>query len=203
MDIWSYLAEHFDLPILDWIARVFRCAFMDKVMPIITIFGDDGIFWIACAVILILIPKYRKAGLSMGLALLMGLIVCNITLKPLVGRIRPYDYQLEHFGVQIKLLVESMHDFSFPSGHTIASFEAATALLIHNKKLGTPAMILAVLIAFSRLYLYVHYPTDVLASVVLGIGLAFLAAFLVAKGYKLYEVRKNAKTAWSDFNDLP
>ena len=195
MDIWSYLAEHFDLPILDWIARVFGCAFLDKVMPIITIFGDDGIFWIACAVILILIPKYRKAGLSMGLALLMGLIVCNITLKPLVGRIRPYDYQLEHFGVQIKLLVESMHDFSFPSGHTIASFEAATALLIHNKKLGTPAMILAVLIAFSRLYLYVHYPTDVLASVVLGIGLAFLAAFLVAKGYKLYEDRKNAKAA--------
>lgn len=195
MDIWSYLAEHFDLPILDWIARIFGCAFLDKVMPIITIFGDDGIFWIACAVILILIPKYRKAGLSMGLALLMGLIVCNITLKPLVGRIRPYDYQLEHFGVQIKLLVESMHDFSFPSGHTIASFEAATALLIHNKKLGTPAMILAVLIAFSRLYLYVHYPTDVLASVVLGIGLAFLAVFLVAKGYKLYEDRKNAKTA--------
>ena len=192
MDILSYLAEHFDLPILDWIARTLGCAFLDKVMPIITLFGDDGIFWIACAVILILIPKYRKAGLSMGLALLMGLIVCNITLKPLVARIRPYDYQLEHFGVQISLLVESMHDFSFPSGHTIASFEAATALLIHNKKLGIPAMILAVLIAFSRLYLYVHYPTDVLASVVLGIGLAFLATFLVAKGYKLYEKKKKA-----------
>ena len=203
MDIWSYLAEHFDLPILEWIAQTLRCGFLDKVMPIITLFGDDGIFWIACSVVLMLIPKCRKAGFSMGLALLMGLIVCNITLKPLVGRIRPYDYQLEHFGNKIPLLVESMHDFSFPSGHTIASFEAATALLIHNKKLGTPAMILAVLIAFSRLYLYVHYPTDVLASVVLGIGLAFLAAFLVAKGYKLYEVRKNAKTAWSDFNDLP
>lgn len=195
MDIWSYLAEHFDLPILEWIDGTMSCGFLDKVMPIITVFGDGGIFWIACAVILMLIPKYRKAGLSMGLALLFGLLLCNLTLKPLVGRIRPYDYQLQNFGKDITLLVESMHDFSFPSGHTIASFEAATALLIHNKKLGTPAMILAVLIAFSRLYLYVHYPTDVIASVILGIGLAFLASFLVGKGYKLYENRKNAKTA--------
>jgi len=181
MDIWSFLAERFDLPILDWIAGNLSCGLMDTLMPIITLFGDDGIFWIACAVILLLIPKTRKIGLSMGVALLIGLLVCNITLKPLVGRIRPYDYQLQHFGVEIRLLVDGLHDFSFPSGHTIASFEAATVLLIRNKKLGIPAMILAVLIAFSRLYLYVHYPTDVLASIVLGIGIAFLACFLVDK----------------------
>lgn len=190
MDILTYFAEHFDLPILDWIASNLTCAFMDTLMPIITLFGDDGIFWIACAVILLLIPKYRKIGFGMGAALLIGLLVCNLTLKPLVGRIRPYDYQLQNYGVQIKLLVDGLHDFSFPSGHTIASFEAATVLLIHNKKLGIPAMILAVLIAFSRLYLYVHYPTDVIASIVLGIGIAFLAVFLVNKGYGLWGQKK-------------
>ena len=190
MDIWSFLAESFDLPILDWIAGNLQCAFLDFIMPLITLLGDAGIFWIAMAVVMLFFPKYRKIGLSMGISLLIGLLLCNVTLKPLVGRIRPYDYQLENFGVQIKLLIEAQHDFSFPSGHTIASFEAATALMIRNRKLGIPAMVLAVLIAFSRLYLYVHYPTDVLASVVLGIGIAFLGCFLVDKGYGLYEAKK-------------
>lgn len=187
MDILSFLAEHFDLPILEWIAAHVHCAFLDAVMPLITLLGDDGIFWIACAVILLCIPKYRRAGLSMGAALLLGLLICNVTLKPLVARMRPYDYQWEYFGKSIELLIATPHDFSFPSGHTIASFEAATVLLIHSKKLGIPAMILAVLIAFSRMYLYVHYPTDVLASVVLGIGTAFLGSFLVRKGFQCYE----------------
>ena len=192
MDIWSYLAESFDLPILEWIAANLKCGFLDAVMPLITLLGDAGIFWILCSVAMILIPKTRKTGLSMGISLLIGLLVCNVTLKPLVGRIRPYDYQLQHFQKEIILLVEGLHDYSFPSGHTIASFEAATALLIGNKKLGIPAMILAVLIAFSRLYLYVHYPTDVLASIVLGIGIAFLGTFLVKKGFSLWETRKQA-----------
>lgn len=174
------LAVSFDLPILDWIQENLKNAFLDVVMPIITMFGDGGIFWIACAVILLCIPKTRKTGLGMGFALIMGLIVCNVTLKPLVGRIRPYDFQ-EQLGVVIPLLTERMHDYSFPSGHTIASFEAATVLLINNKKLGIPAMILAVLIAFSRLYLYVHYPTDVIFSVFAGILFAFLGNWLAGK----------------------
>lgn len=174
------LAVSFDLPILDWIQANLKNGFLNEVMPIITMFGDGGIFWIACAVILLCIPKTRKTGLGMAFALIMGLIVCNITLKPLVGRIRPYDFQ-EKLGVVIPLLTERMHDFSFPSGHTIASFEAATVLLINNKKLGIPAVILAVLIAFSRLYLYVHYPTDVIFSVFAGILFAFLGNWLAGK----------------------
>lgn len=174
------LAVSFDLPILDWIQANLKNAFLNVVMPFITMFGDGGIFWIACAVILLCIPKTRKTGLGMAFALIMGLIVCNITLKPLVGRIRPYDFQ-EKLGVVIPLLTERMHDYSFPSGHTIASFEAATVLLINNKKLGIPAMILAVLIAFSRLYLYVHYPTDVIFSVFAGILFAFLGNWLAGK----------------------
>ncbi len=186
----SFLAENFDLPILDWIASNLKCAFLDTVMPLITVLGDAGIFWIAVAVLMLLIPKYRKIGLGMGVALIMGLLVCNITLKPLVARMRPYDYQWEHFGIQIDLLIAAQHDFSFPSGHTIASFEAATVILLGNKKLGIPAMILAALIAFSRMYLYVHYPTDVLFSVALGIAFAYLGRYLVNKGYEHYERKK-------------
>ena len=113
-------------------------------------------------------------------SLLLGLVVCNITLKPLVGRIRPYDLQ-EQLGVTIPLLTDRMHDYSFPSGHTIASFEASVVLLKNNKWMGIPAVILAVLIAFSRLYLYVHYPTDVIFSVFAGILFAFLGDALANK----------------------
>ena len=172
------LAVSFDLPILDWIQAHLQCGFMDAVMPIITLFGEGGIFWIAWSVILLIIPKTRKTGLSMIIALLLGLLVCNVTLKPLVARIRPYDLQEQEFGIFINLLIERQHDFSFPSGHTIASFEAAVALLKHSRKMGIPALILAILVSFSRLYLYVHYPTDVLVSVVLGTAFAFLGCAL-------------------------
>ena len=160
-------AISFDLPILDWIQANLQSGFMDTFMPFITKFGDHGTFWMIVAALLFLFPKTRKTGLGMAIAMMIGLLVCNVTLKPLVGRIRPYDLQAE-LGVTIQLLGERMHDFSFPSGHTIASFEAAVVMLKNSKKMGIPAMILAVLISFSRLYLYVHYPTDVIASVILG-----------------------------------
>lgn len=176
----SACAISFDLPILDWIQANMQSGFMDKFMPFITVFGDAGIFWMVCSALLLIFPKTRKTGLGMFFAMMIGLIVCNITLKPLVARIRPYDLQAE-LGVTIRLLCEAQHDFSFPSGHTIASFEAAVVMLKNSKKLGIPAMILAILISFSRLYLYVHYPTDVLASVILGTLFALIGDAIAAK----------------------
>ena len=175
------IAISFDLPILDWIAANLWCPVLDAVMPVITLLGDAGIFWIAVAVLFIFTKKYRKIGIGMMLALMMGLLVCNIWLKPTIARIRPYDFQLLHFAKEIPLLDGTMHDFSFPSGHTIASFEAAVVILLGSKKLGIPAMILACLIAFSRLYLYVHYPTDVIVSVILGTILALIGWALAQK----------------------
>ena len=175
------LAVSFDLPILDWIAANLWCPVLDVVMPIITLLGDAGIFWIAVAVLFMITKKHRKTGIGMMLALMMGLLICNIWLKPTVARIRPYDFQMEYFLKEIPLLAGGMHDFSFPSGHTIASFEAAVVILLNNRKLGVPAMILAFLIAFSRLYLYVHYPTDVIFSIILGTALAFLGNWLAQK----------------------
>ena len=175
------LAVSFDLPILDWIAANLWCPVLDVAMPIITLLGDAGIFWIAVSVLFMISKKYRKTGIGMMLALLMGLLVCNIWLKPTVARMRPYDFQMQYFLKEIPLLAGAMHDFSFPSGHTIASFEAAVVIILNNKKLGIAAMILACLIAFSRLYLYVHYPTDVIFSVILGTAFAFLGNFLAQK----------------------
>ena len=175
------LAVSFDLPILDWIAANLWCPVLDTVMPIITMFGDGGIFWIAISVILLFTKKYRKTGLSMAFALSMGLLICNIILKPGVARIRPYDFQMEYFSREIQLIAGGMHDFSFPSGHTIASFEACTALMLGNKKFGIPATVLAVLVAFSRLYLYLHYPTDVIVSIILGTLFGILGTYFASK----------------------
>ena len=174
MNLFSLLAEGFDLPILDWIAANLWCPLLDAVMPVITVLGDAGIFWMVIAAALLLFKKTRRVGLGMGIAMLMGLLLCNLTLNPLCQRPRPYDYQFDVFNKLIPLLIEQQHDFSFPSGHTIASFEAAGVIALNNKKWGIPALILASLIAFSRLYLYVHYPTDVLVSVLLGLALAFV-----------------------------
>lgn len=173
------MTECFDLPILYWIQEHLRCAFFDWLMPVITTLGNGGGIWIMLAVVLLCQPKYRRLGLKMGAALLIGLLLCNLTLKPLVARIRPYDYVAEHWGITVPLLVDAPRDFSFPSGHTIASFEAATVLVLHHRKWGVSALVLAGLIAFSRLYLFVHYPTDVLTSVVLGVGIGLLASWLV------------------------
>ena len=191
--ILNQLAVSFDLPILEWIQANMQNGFLDFIMPIITLFGDAGIFWIAWSVLLILFPRTRKIGLGMGFALMMGLVLCNMTLKPLVARVRPYDFQLSEFKKVIPLLIDAQHDFSFPSGHTIASFEAAVVLLKNSKKMGIPAMILAVLIAFSRMYLYVHYPTDVIASIILGTILAFIGDAIAAKVAPKLGARKKGK----------
>lgn len=167
LELLNSWAVSFDLPILDWIQANMANPFLDLIMPWITILGDAGIFWMAVAAILLFTKKHRQTGLGMAFAMMMGLVVCNMILKPWVGRIRPYDFQ-EELGVTIQLLIDKQHDFSFPSGHTIASFEACTVMMLGSRKLGIPATLLAILIAFSRLYLYVHYPTDVIASVILG-----------------------------------
>lgn len=184
------LAVRFDLPILDWIADNLWCPALDVLMPLITLLGEAGIFWIAVAVLFLITKKYRKTGLGMAFALMLGLLVCNILLKPAIARIRPYDFQEQHFGIIINLLIEKQHDFSFPSGHTIASFEAAVVILLNNKKLGIPALILAVLIAFSRLYLYIHYPTDVFFAVILGTLFAFLGNWLAQKIFDAIAAKK-------------
>lgn len=163
-----------ELGILDYIQTHFRCDFLDWFFSTITRLADSGIFWILLAVVFLCFKRTRKTGLMMGVALLCGLLVCNITLKPLIARIRPYDLNPE-----VILLIDRLSDFSFPSGHTLSSFEGATVLMIRDKRFGIPALILAILIALSRLYLYVHYPTDVFVGVLLGILFGHLGVLIV------------------------
>ena len=153
-----------DLAILDFMQAHLSCGFLDTVMPALTRLGDSGVIWIVLAAALLLFPRTRKYGLAAALALVIGALLCNVTLKPLVARLRPFEIA----DTMRQLLIDPPSDFSFPSGHTTSSFAAATALAAARARGGLAAMILAAVIAFSRLYLYVHYPTDVIAGALIG-----------------------------------
>ena len=173
-----------ELSILDWI-QTLHTPFLDKIMVFITRLGDAGIIWIVLSIVLLLIPKTRKSGAVMVVALVVDVLLCNIVLKNLVARTRPYDVN-----TGVHLLVAKLHDYSFPSGHTAASFASVTALyLAGEKKLWKFALVLACLIAISRLYLYVHYPTDVLGGVLVGIAAGY-GGYRVVKALEQYKKEK-------------
>ena len=148
----------------------------------ITSLGNAGVIWILLALFFLIFPKTRRAGLAGVAALLLSLLVNNILLKNMIARIRPFEL-IEG----LTFLGKKPIDFSFPSGHTAASFAAATAFYSFlPKKAGIPLLVLAGLIAFSRLYLGVHFPTDVVAGALDGILLGLLSVKIVT-----YKDRKN------------
>lgn len=163
------------------------CSFLDAVFSILTHLGDHGLLWILLAAAFLFFRKTRRMGFEMGLALTIGLIICNLVLKKLTMRVRPYD-----FDPAIRLLIAPEHDYSFPSGHAVASFEGAVTIFRHNRKWGALALVGASLIALSRLYVGVHYPTDVLCGTIIGIVNAFLAAWIIEWIVRVYKKKKTA-----------
>ena len=168
---------HIDGQILLWIQEYLRFPALTSVMKDITNLGNAGILWILITIVLLLDKKTRNVGYMSALALIGSLIVDNILLKNLVARTRPYEVV-----DGLKLLIEKQSDYSFPSGHTGSSFASAIVLWKElPKKYGVMALIVAVLIAYSRLYVGVHYPSDVLAGVLIGTVLALVSVWLGKK----------------------
>ena len=157
---------------------------LDTIMLLITYLGEGGIFWIAIGVICLCLKKHRKMGLQLLLSMLATFIIGNLILKNIFARPRPCDID-----TAVQLLLERPHGHSFPSGHTINSMVAAVALFLNNKKIGIPAIIIATLIGFSRMYLFVHFPTDVLG----GIVIAIILAIAVDWGFREYSIRQAQK----------
>ena len=148
--------------LLDGIQKL-HTPLLTGIMSFITMLGEAGWFWIVLGVLLLCTKKYRHCGTAVLLALLLDWVAANIILKPLVARPRPCWIR-----DSIELLVRVPKDYSFPSGHTMASFAAAGALFFTERRFGIAALVLAVLMGISRLYFYVHFPTDVLAGMILG-----------------------------------
>lgn len=112
-----------ELAILDYIQEFMRCSFLDMLMPAVTALGNYGILWIALSALLLCFPKTRRIGIVMSVSLIIEIVLCNVILKPAAARVRPFDVNM---GIQ--LLIRAPKDFSFPSGHTGASFAAAAEI---------------------------------------------------------------------------
>lgn len=146
-------------------------------MPKISAMANLGIIWILIACIMFLTEKHKKTGSILIKALLISTFVCNVLLKPIFDRVRPFDAD-ENIECRIK---KAPGDPSFPSGHTMASFVAATVILCTSPVLGFPAFVLAFFVALSRLYLLVHYPSDVIVGSWLGAVIGALSVFRFGK----------------------
>lgn len=169
-----------EIRILDWIQSL-HTPVTDILMCFVTKLGNAGMIWILLAAILIFIPKKRRSGAILAVALCVEVLLCNGILKNLFCRIRPCDINMS-----IQLLIARPDDFSFPSGHTASSFAAVAALyLAREKRLWKLALVLAVLIGFSRMYLYVHYPTDIVGGVIVGIAAGYIGYRIIKKLQKM------------------
>lgn len=196
---------NFDLSVFQWIQSI-QNEFFDALMVGITTLGNGGAVFIAIGLALLFTKKYRKAGLAVLVALLVMLLCNDLFLKEFFARPRPFNlfetnpekYAFWGKGYIYPELISKPTSFSFPSGHTASAFAAASALLWHNRKFGIPTTIFAALMGFSRIYVEVHYCTDVIAGVISGTICAFVAVVIVK--YLFSVVDKGLDKAFAKFN---
>ncbi|MCI8400049.1 MAG: phosphatase PAP2 family protein [Oscillibacter sp.] len=167
--------QGFELAVLDGIQGL-RCGWLDAVVVFVSWLGNNGLIWILLAAVLLALRKQRRTGLCVCFGLVLDLLLCNLLLKPLIGRGRPFLLRPE-----LVLLVPPPGDASFPSGHTAAGFAAVLALWGAGSPLWRPALGLAAVMGFSRLYLYVHWPSDVLGGVLVGGVAGWAGALLIRR----------------------
>lgn len=178
------IIQQLDDTILLFLSTHLHTLFMDKFMVFMTALGNSSCLWSAMTVFLLLSRKERKWGILLAIGLLLELLLCDGILKPLIARERPFT-RLDGYPD----LIRAPLSYSFPSGHTMSSFTAAVILFLRQKSSGIFFLVLASLIGFSRLYLFVHYPSDVLAGALLG---TVLALFLT-KQYGNFELLSQQK----------
>lgn len=161
---------------------------LDGIMKFFSTLGDAGALWIAIGLIMLIPPKTRKWGVQMLVAITVTFIIGNLIIKNLFHRDRPY---VQIPGIDDLRLVRKPSEYSFPSGHTMNGFTASISMLFWDKRFGIPALIVAAIIAFSRMYNEVHFPTDIIA----GIGIGVVSACCVQIVFRKLEQKKAAKKA--------
>lgn len=168
-----------DFQILNFIQEHIRNAFLDPVMAVLGYLGEAGAVWIILAIVLLFFRKTRPAGVCMLAAMALGYLIGDIGIKHLVARPRPFLVNTD-----VDLYINAPTSHSFPSGHSTASFAAVTSLfgmLKEKRWIAYSALGLAILIVFSRLYNYVHYPSDVLCGILLGVICGLVMALIFKK----------------------
>lgn len=150
--------------------------FWDSFMVFVSHLGDAGFVWIIVVLTLLISKKYRKVGIIAAVSLTVCFVTGNYLIKPLVGRIRPCNLYPD-----LRMIVPCLTDYSFPSMHTATAFSVSAVLFRHNKLMGIPAIILSVFIALSRVYLNLHFATDIVCGALYGIIFALFTDIVIKK----------------------
>ncbi len=140
--------------------------------------GSLGQIWIIVGFVLLLIPKTRKCGAAVLLSYVVSFLIGNEWLKDLIARPRPCAVDST-----VSLIVKKPSSFSCPSVHTYLAFSSAAAIFHYYKKAGIGVFVFAALVGFSRMYFFVHYPTDILFGAVLGVVTALIVCMLLDRIY--------------------
>jgi undecaprenyl-diphosphatase len=173
--------QSIDNTVIFFVQNYFHNPALDNLMVFLSTIGNTGAVWLLLAALFLFFPRYRKYGVMILLALLFTSLTGEILLKHLVQRVRPCNADL-----LMPMLISRPNSFSFPSGHTSSSFAAALVIWTANKRFGIFAAVLALLIAFSRLYLFVHYPSDILAGLLLGLLCGALSIRIIDRFYRKF-----------------
>lgn len=176
----SYYTFGWEFPFLNFIQEHMRSDFADSFFVFITSLGNRASVWLLIIIALLFFKKTRKYAIYTLICYFSIKILGDYILKPFFNRARPFQ-----INESINLIINKPKSPSFPSGHSMQSFACATAIYLCNKKLGIPCLILAFLIAFSRLYLYVHFPTDVLGGIFIGASISIILYSILKKPLKL------------------
>lgn len=186
-----------DIKILQWFDEVFHSQnWLNYIMKYITYIGEFGLGAIITAVVLFIFKKTRWAGVSVGAAFVVDVLIVNVILKSAVNRTRPWvDYpDLGFHEFHQAIGVREPSDSSFPSGHTAALFAAAAALIMYYRVKGLPALGVALVVALSRIYLCMHYPSDVLGGMLIGTACGIAGYFIAKYAKKFLDDRRDRMT---------
>ena len=178
-----------DFSILYWIQDNLRNSFMDFVMPLFSNLQDGGLIWISIAVVMLFFKRTRYCGIAVLLAMGIDTLITEYGIKNIVCRVRPCNLVDD-----VNMLVEKPTSYSFPSNHSASAFAGAVAVMLTIKKKAwtIPAFVFSGIISFSRMYVFVHFPSDVFAGILLGSTVAVLVCYLMKKtGFKALLERKN------------
>ena len=176
----------FDLAVFRWIQTI-QTPVLTEIMRVVSLVGTKGAIFFLLGFVLLIWRKTRKVGVAVLGALAITTVCNSVIVKELLARPRPFqlDYNWWTAVYHYPGFVEQPDSFSFPSGHTAAAFAAATAVFAQSRKGGVLLTLFGCLMAFSRVYLEVHYCTDVLFGALFGFFYALIAVAIVKHYYPL------------------
>lgn len=161
-----------DFKILNYLQQ-FHSGPLDLIMKFFTYIGENGYIWIALGLLFLCFKKTRKMGIYLLITLAIEFICNDLVLKHIIKRQRPFFYNK-----RINMVIKRPTSYSFPSGHASAAFSSATAIFMHDKIKGLFAYLVAIAISVSRIYFYVHYPSDIVCGAILGMIVAIIVRLM-------------------------